>query len=210
MINLFLNVNNQLRGFYWFVMKSMDLYWGPSNECVIEKAPVDLIDNISLKNLLADDFCDWDRSRMKFSYHKSGQLHLKKTKSKDDCIIEKSSWISCSGIKSPLLFYAVISKSPKLYNPYNKKPKKKSHNIAIKVSEINLDKRIYFEFFIAPKGRSKLPGILLNTNADMQPTQKEISLNESYDLIIRFFSVSLENTDLSMGKEIFLIADSLE
>lgn len=194
-------------------MKSKDLYWGSSSKTKLEKITDGLIDPKSFIQLFPNLQDESILSRMKFSYHESGQMHIKNDRDEKDFVISKSSWIKCDSIKSPKLFFFIITKKISLYKDFNKFLNNKGvSNIILKVPQILNSRRLLVEFYISPKGHQFLPDFTLNISGTFsKPKPIIVRLNDDFNLMIQLIAINGEGVDVMPdASELFFIAQDLK
>lgn len=141
---------NEFRKFYWFEMKDKELYWGSSSKMKNHIAPVKSDSDNKIKVQIPREFHESKIAAQKFSYHKSGQLHVKSDS--DNCYKKLSVWCGKEDIKISKRFFVVESKTVSNYPLYlkNNLTANKTNVIAIEFPRELMDSRLYIEFYICP------------------------------------------------------------
>lgn len=203
-------VNGSYRKFYWFEMRDKDLYWGPSGKVTKKLVSQNIEENYNVKISIPSSISFDDKCYMKFSYHNSGIVHIKKETTNEIEYDEIYKWIPKEEINEPKRFLALISKTINNYEEYNKKLTKDDSNaIVYKLGPNDLEKRHYFEFFISPEGIYNPPQLLIKSkNEFTELLPITVSLNKDFILVIRqFIFEGLD--DWHPDKEIFFITKDL-
>jgi len=180
---LFQTGENEFRKFYWVELKNKDLYWGPSAKQAIDSAYI-IIDRLDEGQITIPETIETaEKLYSKYSYHESGNVHLKKTF--DDRTNEygnHSVWQLKDNIKEPRRFFAIISKPIIQYELYKKKiTADKTKAFILKVEPETLNSRIYIELFLSPKGTFKIQPSILEGKLS---TFGEIKLSNDLNLLI--------------------------
>lgn len=189
---LFQTNNSEYRRFYWFELKDRDFYWGSSEKtpAIIEKAALFTSDknNITLK--IPDNYEFTKKVSAKYSYHKDGKVHQKKTdKASANIYNTITKWNNIDEITEPKRFTAIISRQLRFYEAYNKKlDSGDTRAIVIRFGPQELENRFYFEFFICREGENVFPEPLLKLS-DCEIQYIWQPLNADLFLCIRFVNI---------------------
>jgi hypothetical protein len=210
-MRILFKIEDKLKNFYWFEMKSKNLYWGASRNVTFKNNTDIEIDSKNFVDLFPNLKAETTSSRMKFSYHESDQMHLK-TEANVELNDSKSNWIKCDEIKTPRLFFFIITKNLSLYDDFKKSLRKKGgSNVIIKIPPVHYTNRLCIEFFISPKGFDQLPKFHLDMYGEFKKPEPLIaSLNETFNLMIQLIAVKGEGiVNLKDNSEMFFIVDKL-
>jgi hypothetical protein len=172
--------------FYWFEMRNDELYWGTPYKSKAFDITSKIEDN-KMNITIPQNFDDLPLVEIKNSYHKSGQVHLKKTDKEGKVqYSEPNHWPIKEQIQKPVNIYTVISKVIKHYDKKIVNPDKgKSYSIRFPITDEFKDKRFYMECYLCPEGAFEFPKPLLLTNIPKENIAT-ISLNKNLILVVRF------------------------
>jgi len=173
--------------FYWFEIKGDDLYWGTLNKGLRLKPPtLSFLGNVGKINLVKD-FRAFPEKAGKYSYHKSGQIHYKRSKNEDEIVYENVlKWPLKKDITYPIRFYVVITSVLNLYNNFtNNLIKSKYCSMAINLLPENLNQRLYFEFFLSPNGNFPKPTPMLELNPPLL-NEFAFALNDRLNIFVNY------------------------
>ena len=191
-VRILLEIDKQLKSFYWFECKNEDIYWGYSGKVSqVWNSPINgtttTIDMLKPFDLI---------NSTKASYHESGQFHIKDQiengQSKYHTMMD---WRKKQEITSPFRVMALYTKKPIHYDNYNRLPNKKGNIPLIIPIDKTRNVRHYVEFFISPEGEFPCPLPLIATSVKIQdqPLVTQ-SLNNKYILVIRMIPLADENS----------------
>ena len=105
-LRLYLYFSGSYRKFYWLEMKDSELYWGNSDKKSydIDSTSVENAREITIK--VPENLSQLPLIHSKFSYHKSGQVHSKKSADGQEVKYKKHSvWKLKEEITEPVRFY---------------------------------------------------------------------------------------------------------
>ena len=164
-LRLYLSTDhNTHRKFYWFEKKENDLYWGSSAFTFEEIFTLEATTENAFTIYTSNNFKNLKLSKIKYSYHKSGQFHRKRL---EDGIYQGKEvlafWHNINKTIKPQRIYALITK-PFFYYPIEKKnlTREGAAGRAILLEGKAGHNRLYMEFFIIPIGSHSLPDPLIN------------------------------------------------
>ncbi len=164
-LRLYLSTDHSThRKFYWFELKENDLYWGSSAFTKEEFCTLEPKTSNSFSIQTSNDFKKLKLSKIKYSYHQSGQFHLKRlTDGRYQAKEIKAIWNKKDEILKPLRIYSLITKPFFNYPIENKKlTRDGSSGRAILLEGKAGFNRLFMEFFITPLGEHPLPEPLIN------------------------------------------------
>lgn len=150
---LFKTGENEYRKFYWFEMKDNEMYWGQSMKAQQYMAPFKTDEKNQVRIQIPKNFDKLEKVFQKYSFHKSGQVHIKTNGEK---AYEKLSiWCNKETIKEPKRFFIVATKAIQNYPLYTKTNLIANNTSALilGLSPQILEKRLYIEFYLSPLGQ---------------------------------------------------------
>lgn len=161
---LFRIEENEYRKFYWFEMKDNEMYWGESSDGQHYITPFQSDGKNDVRVEIPKKFNEFEKEFLKFSFHKSGQIHTTTTSRKP---YEKLSvWCNKETIKEPRRFFVITTKAIKNYPLFTKKnfSDKKTKALILSVPPKFLENRLYIEFYLSPLGQFKSKPTLFYKN----------------------------------------------
>ncbi len=164
-LRLYLSTDkNTHRKFYWFELKGDDLYWGSSDATKEAFCNIKRISDDSITFQAPDDFKNLEPSQTKYSYHQSGEFHIKRLKNKTYQLKELVAiWNKKDKISEPQRIFTLITK-PLFNYPIEKKKliRERAAGRSILIEGKAGFNRLFMEFFLIPKGKHLLPKFILD------------------------------------------------
>ncbi len=173
--------------FYWFEFKDNNLFWGSSskkhNKSTIE--PLNLSsDRKSCTITIDPNITPQEIISSKFSYHQSGQIHIKdKELNGIESYNYKSKWLKPCDINSPKLIFAIYSLPIcKLGIFSSNLNKNRTFAHVLKYDKKYINSRCIFEFYLSPPGTFKTEDFIIKKYKE---SIKTYSLNKNLILVYK-------------------------
>lgn len=195
--------------FYWFRMNNGELYWGNPKKSRLHHYDIKP-ENQTAQITIPENIDDFPLVESKTSYHKSGEVHIKKIFDNGEVSYEgKNKWLLKDEINKPVNILTVISAVINLHKEKIVNPnRKKHHSIRIHIPENCLDKRFYMECYLCPEGKFDFPEPLLKVQIPHENIAT-MSLSQNIILVIRFAILDVL-TDWHPEKEISFLPINLK
>ena len=168
LIRMYLHFGGKYRKFYWFEMKEDELYWGQSlKKSPLHSQSVESANTITVT--VPEDFKEYEEVNTKYSYHRSGKVHIKEQKQGSQPVYSDiTSWKRKQDIDRPHRIESLITAQLSHYSETVERPKsnlkKDEYSICIDFGEEDVStERLYLEFYVSPEGTFEFPNALLST-----------------------------------------------
>lgn len=158
-------------------------------------------ENQSFEITIPENFEDFPHVESKVSYHKSGEVHIKKIFDNGEISYEgRNKWLLKDEIDKPVNILTILSARINLHTEKIVNPdRKKNYSIRIQIPEDCLEKRFYMECFLCPEGQFDFPEPLLKVQIPKQNIVT-MSLSQNIILVMRFALLDVL-TDWHLDKE---------
>jgi hypothetical protein len=151
-------IDGTVRPVVWFEPRGNDLYWGsPTPGRSFGTAPL-IVKDGKISITIPKSFDHIKPEQSKFSYHESGQVHVKRTGIIDG---EVGRITRPRDLQSPIRLGTLITKRADLYKVGRDLRRGNAAALLLRLEDSAECRRHYFEFFLTPEGTFDLPSALL-------------------------------------------------
>jgi hypothetical protein len=176
----------KIKALFWFTVNEEGFYYGPSQKS--SGISETLKNTNNLLHLKMPDVTNKEFDTH-FSWHKSGDTHIKKLRKGDKNlyvpIFDKKS--SLASIDKPVRISVNLTGKLFLYPDYNKKLVKNGDRaFIIRFDEKDFVKRLYIEFYVSPEGVFDFPETLIKLSENTEMGIVCENIDEKIILVVRY------------------------